>query len=142
MIRVWVYDTLKGSTPLRTLLGYTALEMATQVMPRESQQVVPKKPFIIYGLGNNTNEGLSEDPGHKADRQFFQIWIHDEGGDFARIDSGVEIIKTLFQNAFHVPSMVSHTNWLETSQEFSNETYGSIFRYIRFQAIVSKGVAT
>jgi len=31
--------------------------------------------------------------------------------------------------------------YLETSAEFSNQTYNTIFRYIRFQAIIAKGAA-
>ena len=139
-MRTWLYDTLVGSFELRTLFEYNTDDWPSQVMPRESQSVIPHKPFIIYGLGNNTNEDLSEDPGHEAHRQFFQIWLHDEGGDYQRIDDALVIVKALLINKFHVPSKLTTVRWLENSQEFSNETYNSIFRYARFQAIISKGV--
>jgi hypothetical protein len=33
-------------------------------------------------------------------------------------------------------------HWLETSQEFSDQTFGTIFRYLRLQAVISKGFNT
>jgi hypothetical protein len=139
-VRVWLYDRIVGSTELQVLFGYTTEEWPVQVMPRESRTTIPKKPFIIYGMGNETNEQLSEDADHKALRQFFQVWLHDEGGDYGRIDEGLEILRLLLQNGSDPDSDLTTINHLENSQEFSNESYNSIFRYARFQAIISKGV--
>lgn len=98
------------------------------------------KPYIVYGLGNDTNEDLSEDSLHEAHRQFFQVWIHDEGASYDQVDDMVEIVKSRLKNASDKNSRITTVRWLETSQEFSNETLNTIFRYVRFQAIISKGV--
>jgi hypothetical protein len=139
-MRAWLYDTLVNSVELRTMMGYAEEEMRAQVMPRHSHDTINiKKPFIIYGLGNNTNEDLAEADDHEAHRQFLQIWVHDEGGDFSLIDDILEELKKLLIGASSAPDKVTMVRWLENSQEFNNETYNTIFRYARFQAIISKG---
>lgn len=139
-MRAWLYDTLRTDTDLQLELGITEAELSTRIVPRESQSTFNlPKPFFVYGLGNNTNEDLAEDQDHEAHRQFFQIWIHDEGGDYGLIDNCITIIKRRLHLASHPPSKVTTVRWLETSGEFANETYNTIFRYLRFQAIISKG---
>lgn len=140
-MRVWLFNLLRTSPEIQTLMGYTQEEMNDQVVPRESQRTINlTKPFLVYGLGNNTNENLSEDPDHIAHRQFFQVWVHDDAGSFLMIDRVVEEVKSLLVGASSLADQVTTVRWLETSQEFSNETYNTIFRYVRFQAVVSRGV--
>lgn len=141
-MRAFIYDTLVASTELQTLFNFTAEQMQDQVMPRRTRDNINlPKPFIIFGLGNQTNEDLAEDSDHIANRQFFQVWIHDEGGDYGLIDEAVEAVKRALVNASSPSDNVTTIVWLETSAEFNNETYNTLFRYIRFQAILSKGEA-
>lgn len=140
-MRAWLYDHLTLDPIIQGFLGGTLLSAQSRIFPRESMlSVNAEKPYLVYGLGNDSNEDLSEDPGHEAHRQFFQIWIHDEGGSYDVIDDMIPVIKASLQNASDPASNVTTVRWLETSQEFSNETLNTIFRYIRFQAIISKGV--
>lgn len=140
-MRVWLYDTLVASPELAAALQVGVEDMPNRVIPRESASNINlPKPFVAFGLGTNTNEGLSEDPEHEAHRQFFQLWIHDSGTSYLRIDAALEALKNLLRGNSHAPSKVSQVIWLENSSEFSNETFNTIFRYARFQAIISKGV--
>ena len=124
-----------------TLWDLTEEQLTGRVVPRESQDTINlPKPFLVYGLGNSTNEDLAEDGDHEAYRQFFQVWVHDEGGSFDLIDDTIEVVKRRLHLASHAPSKVTLVRWLENSAEFSNETYNTVFRYMRFQAIISKGV--
>ncbi len=119
-----------------------ANEMLTRIVPRYSQTTINlPKPFLIYGLGNATNEDLAEDTDHVAFRQFFEVWVHDEGGDFDLIDDIVFEVKKALTGENDPDSMLTHIRWLETSGEFHNDTYNTNFRYIRFQGIISKGAA-
>lgn len=144
-MRAWLYDRLITDTDLQSDLG-GAEAIKTRVIPRRSQDTVPSAylPFIVFGLGNSTSEGLSDatsnDPNDKdADRQFFEIWIHDDSGSYTKIDTLIaKVIKNL-SGASSVPDHVLTVAYLETSGEFSNETYGTIFRYIRFQAVKVTG---
>lgn len=139
-MRAWLYDRLVTDPDLQLLWGMTQVELADRVAPRESgEQVRTEFPYLIYGLGTNTNEALADDDDHEAHRQFFQVWIHDSGGSFGLIDDTVPIVKRRLVNASDPASRVTTVRWLETSGEFSNNTYGSLFRYLRFQAIISRG---
>lgn len=145
-MRAWIYDTLIASTDLQAELGGVE-GIKTRVMPRRSQESTPPevdKPFIIFGLGNDTNELLTDSTADDEDgfahRQFWQIWVHDEDSSYVLIDDLVEVVKNLFLGASSPAHKVLTTRWLETSQEFNNQTYGTNFRYIRFQSIIAKGV--
>lgn len=143
-MRVWLYDKLTSHQPLLDFVDDPDdPEMLPRVYPRESfDSSVVQKPFLVYGLGNDTNEGLAEDDDHEAHRQFFQIWLHDEGGDYSVIDAMIPVVKKLLINASSKEHNVMGVRWLETSQEFSDNTMNTIFRYIRFQAIIGKGAST
>lgn len=141
-MRPWIYDQITTASELWIKLGLTYPELTARVIPRESKSTLTGmgRPFIVYGLGQTTNEALAETNEHEARRQFFQIWVHDEGGSYTLIDDILEILKDIFQGKSAPAFNVSHVLWLENSQEFSNETYNTLFRYARFQAIISKGV--
>lgn len=140
-MRAWLYDLLVTDPNLQTELGGDT-GIRERVMPRRSQGTINvAKPFLIFGLGNATNEQLEDSTANDAEaqRQFFQIWIHDEGESYVLIDDLVEMVKARLIGASSPPDKVMTTRYLETSQEFNNETYGTNFRYIRFQAIIAKG---
>ena len=138
-MRAWLFDLLSNSPSLQ---GFIPSNPTAQlkVFPRESMATSTyPKPFLVYGLGTVSNEDLAEDDDHEAYRQFFQIWVHDEGGDYTRIDDIIHEIRLLLTNASSPANRVINVRWLETSQEFSHQTLKTLFRYIRFQAIIGKG---
>lgn len=140
-MRALLYDLLTTDTDLQQELG-GADAIKARVMPRRSQgNINIEKPFIIFGLGNATNEQLSDSTSddEEAYRQFFQIWVHDEGESFVRIDDLIQIIKRRLIGVTSPAHHVVTIFWLETSQEFNNETYNTNFRYIRFQAVIAQG---
>lgn len=144
-MRVWLYDTLTQDTELQGMLGGVE-GIKTRVIPRRSQTSIEvQSPFLIYGLGNNTNEGLGDPTANDVDahRQFFQIWIEEEdSGSYAKIDEFIPVIKRLLTGASSPENNIMTIAWLENSQEFNNETYNTLFRYMRFQAILGKTGAT
>jgi len=136
-MRTWLHQTLADSTELQTWLEG---DPTGRVFPRFTKTTFNGlRPFVIHGLGNSSDMLPSEDEGF-GKRQYFQVWLHDEGADFTRIDDGLDIVKGLLVNGSDKASNLTTVQWLETSQEFNNETYNTIFRYLRFQAIISKGV--
>lgn len=143
-MRTWLYDLLTTDPALQDKLGGVE-EIKHRVIPRQSETNVSiPRPYLVYGLGNSTNEGLEDSTADdaRAERQFFQIWIHDEGGTYSDIDDIIPLVKRRLVGASHPPSQVASIIYLETSAEFSNDTYNTIFRYIRFQAILAQGGAT
>lgn len=142
-MRAFLYDTLTQNTALQAKLG-GASNILTRVMPRRSVQEIPEEGlFLIFGLGNATSEQLEDSTANdaQAERQFFQVWIHDPGGSYMQIDEVVPLVKKALVGKSHKPSKLLTIAYLETSQEFNNETYNTNFRYIRFQGIIAEGKA-
>jgi hypothetical protein len=129
---------------LRTLLFSTLRANATVdgfvhgriIQASAMKEATVTKPYIVYHLGNNTNELLADD--HPASRQFFQVYIHDEPGDYQQIDAIVLAVKASLVGLGSKPDGLITTRYLETSQDFNDETLRTIFRYIRFQFILSR----
>lgn len=139
-MRAFLYDLLTMDEALQEDLG-GAEEILDRVVPRRSQgDILVPRPFLIFGLGTQSDERLIDSTANdgEASRQFFQVWVHDEGGSYVLIDQIVEKVKARLVGASDPASKVMTISYLETSQEFSNETYNTNFRYIRFQAILGK----
>jgi hypothetical protein len=142
-MRAWLYDLLVDYPNLQGLLGGVE-EIQSRIIPRESQSNINlPRPFIVYGLGNSTAEGLVDptDPDMiDPEGQFSQIWVHDESGDYTLIDDILHEVKGALRGASSPVHHVLSTRYLETSQEFASEQYGTIFRYARFQHTIAEGV--
>lgn len=126
-MRTWLYQKLVNDPTLEGIFGarmYQGESMTTSVI---------EKPFLVYTIGNATNELLSEDD-DQPQRQFFQIYIHDEPADYTRIDDAIDAVKKLLVNSTDNGDVIN-VLYLETSRDLDDETMGTIMRYIRFQAI-------
>lgn len=136
IFREWLYAKLTdpSATELRALVG-------NRVFAKKSMKSsVEAHPYLVYKLGNDTSEGLSE--GRSPHRQFFMIYVHDyrdeENGDYTRVDAVIEELKTLLNEACAPEADLIYINYLETSQDLDDETLNTVFKYIRFQAIIGK----
>jgi hypothetical protein len=139
-MRAWLYDRLTADTDLQQDLGGVD-GIKDRVIPRRSRgDILVPRPFLIFGLGNATDEQLGDSTANdaEAERQFFQIWVHDEEESYILIDNMITKVKKNLIGASSVPDKILTVRYLETSQEFNNETYNTNFRYIRFQAIRAK----
>lgn len=127
-LRSWLVGLLEGDPSITDLVG----DRIYQASALRTAQMV--KPYIVYHLGNDTSEGLSEL--HLAHRQFLQIWVHDEPGDYDLIDEVGDELKELFTGAGSKVDHVITTRFLERSADFNDQVLGTIFRYLRFQIIL------
>ena len=134
-MRTWLYSTLTNDLALASLLGVDLTGLAARVFQGESLDTrLTPKPYLVYTLGNKTDELLSEED--TAARQFFTIFIHDDPFDFARVDSIVSRVKSLLSLNQVKSSGIIMVRHLETSRDLDDSTLGTILRYVRFQAIM------
>lgn len=97
------------------------------------------KPYIVYRMGNDTDEGMFDDPDvpSRPNRQFFMVYIHDERPDYTGIDTYCQLVKNAFRLNPKSPSdNVVWTTFLEQSADFDDVTLDTVFRYLRFQAVM------
>ena len=135
-IRTWLYATL---TDPNDALGRSLI--ADRVFPKKSMKsAVEEHPYIVYKLGNKTDEGLAEES--SAHRQYIQIWVHDysdtDVADYNQIDSVLSWLKGLLDNAGSPADHVLMVQYLETSQDLNDETLSTVFKYMRFVAILGE----
>jgi hypothetical protein len=125
-MREWLYQQMLLVQP--SVFG-------ERVYEGESLTTTPRvKPFMTYNIGNSTDEQLSDEP-RGPERQFFQIYIHDEGGDYTQIDDAVLALRQQLEGASDPNSGIVHVYYLETSRDLDDSTMGTILRYVRFQAV-------
>lgn len=138
-MRTWLNQRILADGPLVALLELKPSEVAEdRVFSAGSlTSVSTPKPFIVHLMGNSTDAGLAEEDAD-AQRQFWQIWVHDEPADYTRIDAIHERLKIIFKNAADPASWVQTTFHLERSRDFDDQVLGTIFKYARFQSILTK----
>lgn len=94
-------------------------------------------PFIVFKLGVDSHMDLSEDT--RYNRQYFQVWVHDvntdDHADYGRIDDLLMEIKEVFHLANSPDNGVFSSEFLETSQDFNDDTLNTLFKYSRFTLI-------
>ena len=94
-------------------------------------------PFLVYKLGVDANLDVSEEL--RMTRQYFQVWCHDtnqyDNSDYMRIDKILKEIKDIFHNAGSKIDKIITTEFIETSQDFNDDTLNTIFKYSRFNLI-------
>jgi hypothetical protein len=89
----------------------------------------------IYRLGNESPDNLGFDV--NPHRKYFQVYVHDVPADYTRIDNLVERVRLAFKLESSVDEVIE-VRYLETSRDLDDAFFGSIMRYIRFQAILSR----
>lgn len=134
-LRTWLYGKLTNAAEGAELQGW----IQSRVFAKKSMKSsIEDHPYLIYKLGNATNEDLSEVS--TAHRQYFQIYVHDyadmENADYMRIDAVIVALKELLHLASSAADNVIEVRYLETSQDLDDITLGTIFKYVRFVAVV------
>lgn len=95
------------------------------------------KPFVVYTMGNNTDEGMSDPDTFMPSRQFFQVYVHDELGDYARLDDLIQVVKEVFLGPPYAIG-VCGVQYLETSRDLTDDALKTSMRYVRFQLATSR----
>lgn len=121
-MREEIYSLLTGSAPLVDLVSY-------RIYPVNVQDTKPPVPYIVYKIGVSTPRIVP------AQSSNFQVWAHDDRGDYAVIDQILsEVKKALITeenpNYFAI-------RWLDDSEDLYDESSVTITRYSRFDMVRS-----
>ena len=98
---------------------------------------VEEMPFIVYKLGVESNLDIAED--ERLVRQYLQVWVHDvdseDHADYMRIDEVLSAVKESLHLASSISDGVISSEFIETSQDFNDDTLNTLFKYSRFTLI-------
>lgn len=130
-LRQWLYETLLNDSGVSALVGTRIVlgsALTTNQLPR---------PYLVYRLGNETDWELAEVDVFPR-TVYFQIYVQDDPADYDRIDAIIAAVKTAFRTVNGSPAnKVIQSRWMETSRDLDDQTLNTIFRYMRYQLIMS-----
>lgn len=129
-MRQFIYEQLTGDPAIAAIVG-------DRVFQGESMDHAElTRPFLVYRMGNETNELFSEDT-QTPHREFFQVYIHDNPTDYMRIDDLAKLVKAVLVSGPYPAYKILRVNYLETSRDLNDDVMRTILRYVRFQAVRS-----
>lgn len=123
--RTWIHQTLIGAVPVTTLVP------AARIFGSGSVQGVPKdKPFIILTFGARVA------PIPTAHRQTVTVWVHDEPGDYLRIDQILAEIRSVLEGQVSSAGAIG-CRWSGDSTDLADDAYGTITRNSSYDLVGS-----
>lgn len=131
-VRAWVHNRLSTDTALTAVIGGRVSQQGAVL----SAQTV--KPYLVHHFGNNTDEGMYDEDNRKPNRQFLQVFVHTDQGDYGPLDDIIPLVKAALTNLADKPEELIHVQYLETSQDLQDDLLQTYFRYIRFQLILAR----
>lgn len=132
-LRQFVASVLKGDT---SILAATQGRIFSGQSVMTAQQA---KPYIVVKLMNDLDEGF-DDPDVQArpHRQFFMVYIHDERPSYINLDGYCDLVKKAFRlNPSSSQDRIVWTTFIEQSADFDDVSLDTVFRYLRFQAVMT-----
>jgi hypothetical protein len=132
-VRQFVVQTLKNDPDLKAVFG-DRVSAAQSLMTAQTP-----KPYIIVSMGNDTDEGWDDpDVDARPHRQFFTVYIHDTRPSYVNLDDYTDLVKAAFRlNQSSPGDRITWITYLERSADFDDVTLDTVFRYLRFQAVMT-----
>lgn len=143
-VRTWTHDRLKtdsaitGTVPVGRILSSSGIQEG---------MAVPDRPFIVIEVGiADPYEGTREyavggpDAGPRvAMAQRITIWVHNEPGDYEKVDTLMAAIKTRLLSAPpSVPDRILEARFVQESEDLPDVGLGTITRFSRWQIVTSR----
>lgn len=131
-VRTWVQSTLVNDSALAAIIAGRVYQMGGVIGAQTT------KPYLVHHFGNNTDEGMYDQDNLQPNRQYLQVFIHVDQGDYGPIDDLVPLVKNALNNGPGKPGSLIEVQYLETSQDLQDNLLQTYFRYMRFQLILSR----
>ena len=131
-VRAWVHQSLTTYPDLVAITGDRVFQQGSSI----TAQTV--KPYLVHHFGNLTDEGLHDEDNFQPSRQFLQVYIHTDQGDYGPIDEICPLVSAALYKSGNRPSQLIGVHYLETSQDLQDDLLQTYFRYMRFQLIQSR----
>jgi hypothetical protein len=97
------------------------------------------KPYIIFKLMNDLDEGF-DDPDVQArpHRQFVMVYVHGERPSYTDLDDYCALVKDAFRlRPSSSEDRITWMTFIEQSADFDDVSLDTVFRYLRFQAVMT-----
>lgn len=127
--REWVYQTLLNDEELMDLVPVGSVFGAGAVGTRPES-----KPFVVIRMGPTQYNSFWSAAN-------VQIWVHDEPGDYGRIDQIIDRCKSVLnrKTVDRLGGIVSE--WTGDSTDLADDGYGTITRNTSYRLVTSEGMS-
>jgi len=126
--RTWVAEQLRAYTPLTDIIPPKYMRAAGSLTGRPDQV-----PFLIVEVGANYTG-----PYPSVSEQDLYVHVHDEPGDFMRIDDAIDKVRLALMSGEDVQTAPVRTidgvscAWQNDSRDLSDDMYGTIYKTATF----------
>lgn len=131
-VRTWVHTQLTGYAGLSAITSDRVWQQGAILTAQSA------KPYLVHHFGNNTDESMYDEDNFQPNRQFLQVFIHTDQGDYGPIDDLVPLVKQALLVLAGRPRDLIGVQYLETSQDLQDDALQTYFRYMRFQLILAR----
>lgn len=131
-VRAWIHTRLTTYAGLAAIVNGRVWQQGAILTAQSG------KPYLVHHFGNNTDEGMYDEDNFQPSRQFLQIFIHCEQGDYGPIDDIIPLVKAALMSREGRPAELIHVQYLETSQDLQDDLLQTYFRYMRLQLILAR----
>ena len=131
-IRKVVFQALRSDPELSTLIGDRIWMRGSTVdgIPQT------ETPYIVYNFNGRFRTGPSA---LKATRHTIQVWVHDDPGDYFRIDQILDRVRAALESVeAGNPVGFLEIRFFETGPDIWDDLVKHIVRYSRLQATTSE----
>lgn len=136
--RAAVYSLLVGDSTLSALgIGVSNIFSSNGTDDPPADQ-----PFLFIRWGlTQTRWGVANQPG----KTFMELWAHDHGGSYARINAILERCKEILEPATHVVGsdgyVLTQVDWRGTSEDLVDDGYKTLTRNHGYEVVSRKAPA-
>lgn len=131
-MRELVYQTIANDTQLHALgLTVDAVSSGDVDSPAE-------RPYVVLRWGETT-PGVDKDT-RRVNSRNLVVWIHDQPGDYTRIDQILKRIRTVLIGLYAAQTStgwLTGVDWTTDSSDLSDDVTGTIARTSAYQVIGS-----
>lgn len=125
-MRQWLHETLTADATLMALLqgGVHAA--------RGFDSVPATKPFLVH-RGSTDTPDIMDGNVAVASTRYWWVWVHDDPGDYTRIDDVLDRVRIVLQGARGgSQSGIVVARWIDSSDDLFDDQMGTVCRYDRY----------
>lgn len=123
-MRVIAYDAFRTTPAIVAIVG-DRIKAASSVDKQMKRPLIALRAHTDFPVGGHSGRSFGR-------REYLQVWVHDNPGDYLRIDEVLRLCRNALEAVPHSDDFLE-AKWIETGVDLRDDRMESITRYSRFQ---------
>lgn len=129
---------------MRTTIKSLLVQAGTDIPPERwfqagSVDEQPEKPFGVFRIAMNSAGVTARNPSRPCS---VELWVHDNPGDYTRIDAMLKRIEGVFDSVVHASAVegesISQAQFVSRSPDLNDDGFNTICRMTNY-TLIGKG---